>query len=153
MRCAAILPPTADKAARSTCQMVNREIRDRTSERLNFYQGRGKQALTERITELNREWDTERVLETNAASLVLISSLMGFKKSKRCCFLVTGTVGFFLLQHALQGWCPPLPVIRKLGVRTAEEISREKTVIKLMRGDFSHHTRCAEEMLKAAEKT
>lgn len=153
MRCTAILPPTVDRVARSTCQMSNRDIRDRTSAHLKFYEGRGKQALTERIAELNREWDTERVLETNAAALVLISSLAGFKKSKRCCFLLTGTVGFFLLQHALQGWCPPLPVIRKLGVRTAEEISREKTVIKLMRGDFPHHARCAEEMLKAAEKT
>ncbi|BAL01066.1 hypothetical protein OBV_38670 [Oscillibacter valericigenes Sjm18-20] len=140
------------RVARSTCPKINKEIRDRTSARLNFYQGRGKQALTERITELNREWDTERVLETNAASVVLASSLVGYKKSKCCCFLITGTVGFFFLQHALQGWCPPLPVIRKLGVRTAEEISREKTVIKLMRGDFSHHVKCAEDILKAAQK-
>ena len=87
MRCTAILPPTVDRVARSTCQMSNRDIRDRTSAHLKFYEGRGKQALTERIAELNREWDTERVLETNAAALVLISSLAGFKKSKRCCFL------------------------------------------------------------------
>ena len=152
MRFTAILPPTVDRVSHSTCQKVNRKIRNRTCMRLNFYQGRGKKALTERITELNREWDTERVLETNAASLVLVSSLVGFKKSKRCCFLITGTVGFFLLQHALQGWCPPLPVIRKLGVRTAEEISREKMVIKLMRGDFSHRIKCAEDLLEAAEK-
>lgn len=152
MRYAASLPPTAERMARSTCPKLNWKIRDRTTARLNFYQGRGKQALTERVTELNREWDTERVLETNAASVVLISSLVGYKKSKCSCFLLTGTVGFFLLQHALQGWCPPLPVIRRLGVRTAEEISREKTVIKLLRGDFLHHMKNAEEMLNAAEK-
>ena len=101
---------------------------------------------------MNREWDTERVLETNAASVVLISSLAGYKKSKCACFVLTGAVGFFLLQHALQGWCPPIPVIRRLGIRTAEEISQEKTVIKLIRGDFFHHNKCVEEMLGATEK-
>jgi len=64
----------------------------------------------------------------NAASLVLIASLLGYKRSKCCCFLMTGTIGIFLLQQALQGWRLPLPVIRRLGVRTAEKISREKTV-------------------------
>ena len=26
----------------------------------------------------------------------------------------------FLAQHALQGWCPPMPVFRYLGTRTGE---------------------------------
>lgn len=33
---------------------------------------------------------------------------------------------YHLLQHGLQGWCPPLPVLRRLGVRTRGEIDREK---------------------------
>ena len=45
-------------------------------------------------------------------------------------------VGAFLLQHALQGWCPPLPLLRQLGVRTAEEINEERTALKTIRGDF-----------------
>jgi hypothetical protein len=65
---------------------------------------------------------------------------------------LTGTVGFFLLQHALQGWCPPLPIIRALGVRTAEEISAEKAVLKRMRGDFSQDTDNVNEMLTMVEK-
>jgi hypothetical protein len=36
--------------------------------------------------------------------------------------------GFFL-QHAIQGWCPPLPVFRHLGVRTQAEIEREKAAL------------------------
>jgi len=32
----------------------------------------------------------------------------------------------FLLQHGMQGWCPPLPILRRLGVRTRGEIDREK---------------------------
>jgi hypothetical protein len=30
-------------------------------------------------------------------------------------FVIPGLVAGFLLQHALQGWCPPVPVFRRLG--------------------------------------
>jgi hypothetical protein len=40
------------------------------------------------------------------------------------------------MQHALQGWCPPLPLLRRLGVRTQQEIERERYALKALRGDF-----------------
>ena len=40
------------------------------------------------------------------------------------------------MQHALQGWCPTVPEFRRIGVRTAKEINREKYALKAMRGDF-----------------
>ena len=46
--------------------------------------------------------------------------------------LVTG----FLFQHAVQGWCPPVPLFRRMGVRTRPEIDREKFALKALRGDF-----------------
>jgi hypothetical protein len=42
----------------------------------------------------------------------------------------------FLLQHALQGWCPPVPLLRKTGVRTMREIDIERYALKALRGDF-----------------
>lgn len=45
-------------------------------------------------------------------------------------------VGGFLLQHALQGWCPPVPVLRRLGFRTQTEIDEERYALKALRGDF-----------------
>jgi len=42
-------------------------------------------------------------------------------------------VAAFLLQHAVQGWCPPLPVFRRLGVRTADEINDERVALKAVR--------------------
>ena len=47
-------------------------------------------------------------------------------------------VGGFLLQHAVQGWCPPVPVFRRLGVRTQTEIDEERYALKALRGDFHH---------------
>jgi hypothetical protein len=42
-----------------------------------------------------------------------------------------------LLEHALHGWCPPVPVLRRLGVRTRKEIERERYAMKALRGDFA----------------
>ncbi len=50
--------------------------------------------------------------------------------------LIPLVVGGFLLQHALQGWCPPLPIFRRLGVRTQSEIERVRHALKAARGDF-----------------
>jgi hypothetical protein len=44
----------------------------------------------------------------------------------------------FLLQHAVQGWCPPIIWFRRLGVRTSTEIDHERNALKALRGDFRH---------------
>jgi hypothetical protein len=51
-------------------------------------------------------------------------------------FLVPAIVTGFLLQHAWQGWCPPIPLFRRVGVRTAAEIEAERYALKALRGDF-----------------
>jgi hypothetical protein len=79
-------------------------------------------------------------------------SLFGIAKNKYWSFL-TLIAGTFLLQHALLGWCPSTPFIRKMGVRTPEEIAEEKMVLKMLRKDFAHvKADDAEDLLKAAEK-
>jgi len=146
------LPPTTKKAALNTCNRVNQKIRNKTIGCINTFKDSEEEVLSEIIEKLDYEWDTERVLETNAASAILLGSVAGFARKRCCWFLLTGTVGFFLLQHALEGWCPPLPVIRKMGVRTAEEIYHEKTAFKIIRGDFLQESDDAEELLRMAEK-
>ncbi|WP_343217042.1 hypothetical protein [Hymenobacter profundi] len=96
----------------------------------------GPEALEKRIEELDQEWDLDRVLMANASTL----SLLGFAASRavsRRWLVLPGVVSSFLLWHALQGWCPPLPVFRKLGYRTRREIDAEKYALKALRGDFA----------------
>ena len=131
--------------------MINSEIRNQTIRNLKLYRGLNKEDITERIRDLNLEWDTERVLEANAAVWLLISSILGFKFG-RFWFLVTGFLGSFMLQHALQGWCPPIPFIRRWGIRTEDEINAEKTVLKMIRGDFNEENSSLEDILSIAEK-
>ena len=85
----------------------------------------GPAAVDARLRALDKEWDIERCLETGASSLTLIGTVLGATVNKKW-FWLPGGVAAFLLQHALQGWCPPLPVFRRLGVRTADEINRER---------------------------
>lgn len=91
--------------------------------------------INRRIDELDREWDIERALETNAATVSLLSLILARMHNRKWMWLSTG-VAAFLLQHALQGWCPPVSLFRRLGIRTQGEIDREKYILKALRGDF-----------------
>ncbi|MGI5895806.1 MAG: YgaP family membrane protein [Oscillospiraceae bacterium] len=93
--------------------------------------------FSQAIQELGREWNIERVLEANAACFILFGILLGIKGSSKWLAL-SAVVSVFLLYHTLFGWCPPLSFFRRIGVRTAEEIDREKMVYKILRGDFHH---------------
>ena len=42
--------------------------------------------------------------------------------------------------HGLQGWCPPVPFLRRMGFRTASEIDYERYALKALRGDFKDVT-------------
>jgi hypothetical protein len=87
------------------------------------------------LNELDREWDIERAIEANAATVLLAGLGLGTFVDRRLFVLPTIVAGF-LLQHALQGWCPPVPIMRRLGFRTQVEIDEEKYALKALRGDF-----------------
>lgn len=145
-----IFPPTAKRVQMSTDCSTNNDIRNCTINSIYIHKDASAELQNKRICDLDHEWDVERILGANAGALVLLTSLLGLRRSKM--FLLTGIVGFFMLQHAIQGCCPPLAMLRKMGVRTAEEIFQEKIAIKLARGDFDAKPSDAAEMLKAVEK-
>jgi hypothetical protein len=116
---------SADRVRRSTSEACNREIDRRTELRIARYTSDSPQAMRRRIAELDEEWDVERMLEVNASALALSGLVLGLKKNRKW-FALPAIVLPFLLQHGLQGWCPPLPLLRRMGVRTRGEIDREK---------------------------
>jgi len=132
------LPDTASRVELHTNLNVNNKIAAETLDNIENYSNKDTNEIKSRIEELNKEWDIERVLETNAASVVILSTLLGFTVSKKW-FYLSGIAGGFLLQHALQGWCPPVPLFRRLGVRTCSEINYEKEQLK-NHGDVSFGT-------------
>ncbi|MDD5320572.1 MAG: hypothetical protein PHD43_08195 [Methylococcales bacterium] len=119
-----------DRVRSSTASHVNEEIDQQTDINIQRYKGKSKAEIFERIQMLDKEWDIERVLEVNASTLALTGLILGLTKNRKWLFL-PGIVLPFLLQHGLQGWCPPLPLLRRLGIRTRGEIDREKYALKV----------------------
>ncbi|WP_432746175.1 hypothetical protein ABXJ76_08930 [Methylobacter sp. G7] len=118
-----------DRVRSSTAAHVNEEIDHQTDINIHRYKGKSRAEILERIQMLDKEWDIERVLEVNASTLALSGLILGLTKNRKWLFL-PGIVLPFLLQHGLQGWCPPLPLLRWLGIRTRGEIDREKYALK-----------------------
>jgi hypothetical protein len=119
------------------------------AENVAKYLNASREDISKRIEHLNKEWDTERVLEANASAIIFIGTVLGFLVNTWL-FLICGFISFYLLMHALEGWCPPLPLIRKLGVRTVYEICTEKMILKHLRGDFNEIPCQEKELVKAA---
>lgn len=118
-----------------TAPHVNERIRQKTDASIEYF-GRRPELIPGRLNELDREWDIERTLEANAASISLIGLILGIFSRRRWLLLPLMVAGF-LFQHVIQGWCPPVPVLRRLGVRTADEIMREKVALEILQGRFN----------------
>lgn len=152
-----MLPATTTRVPEQTAEHINERIRHETKQRVARCAAQGREAIDRRLRELDHEWDTERTLEANASTIALIGLGLGTFVDRRFYALPAAVAGF-LLQHALQGWCPPLPIFRRYGFRNAAEIAHERHALKALRGDFEGlssngaSANQAAEALRAAER-
>jgi hypothetical protein len=130
-----MISSTVGRTPQSTADEINRRIRRQTEENIARVVAAGRDAIEQRLAELEHEWDIDRTLEANAAAFALIGCALGAGVDRRF-FALPAIVAGFLLQHALQGWCPPLPLFRRMGIRTAAEIDFERYSLQALRGDF-----------------
>jgi hypothetical protein len=129
-----VLPKTTERVPVHTASSVNRRIREKMEKQVHYYADHPEK-IENRLQELDREWDVERTLEANASSLALLGLGLGLMNRK---FLVIpGMVTGFLLMHAFQGWCPPVPLLRRLGIRTQAEIQTERNSLKSLQAAFA----------------
>ena len=124
-----------DRMRGSTPKPLNNKVDQEIKEHLKEYSDAEYEAIDQRVNELENEWDVERALILTSASNVLVGLALGVFVNRKW-FALSAISASFLFQHSLQGWCPPLPIFRKLGYRTRKEIDREKYAMKAMRGDF-----------------
>lgn len=130
-----MLPSTTARVSANTAAAVNARIRRQAEERVAWH-ALHRERIPARLRELDREWDIERAIQANAAVLAFTGLMLGLGRDRRLMMLPIAVTAF-LLQHALQGWCPPVPVLRSLGFRTAAEIDEERMALKALRGDFA----------------
>ncbi len=124
-----------DRVRSNTAEHVNDCIDRRIEENVRFYSTQLRETISHRICELESEWDIERWLQMNASTIAFSGVVLSQVHSRKW-LLLTATVLPFLFLHAVKGWCPPIPLMRRMGVRTREEIDREKYALKALRGDF-----------------
>lgn len=128
----------------------NRQIDEETLHNLRMA-ANNPQRIKGRLSELEQEWDIERALELNAATLAFTGVVLGALVNKKW-LVLPAVVTAFLAQHAIQGWCPPLPILRRLGFRTRQEIDKERYGLKTLRGDFKKSSKEGDTAWQAVNK-
>jgi hypothetical protein len=127
---------TTGHANNNTLQQINKKIKQKTDLNIIYYATHIDE-IDARLNELDREWDVERTLETNAGTLSMAGLMLGILVNRKWLALPV-VVNGFLLQHGIKGWCLPSLALRRLGVRKKSEIERERYALKALRGDFDN---------------
>lgn len=125
-----------DRVRRYTSREQLRRIDEAMEHRIDLYRSQPVDSIDARIDELRREWSIERYLQINVAAVGLTTLALAVSLNRKWGLLTCSALGLFLL-HAVEGFDPPLPLLRRLGVRTRAEIDQEIYALKVIRGDFA----------------
>jgi hypothetical protein len=129
--------PPLDRVRAQTWPAVNDRLDHEAQLRLReAASGLTGDQLTGAIRRLEGEWDFDRTLEAEASLMGLLGIVLGVWVDRRLLAL-PGFVGAMLVLHATHGWYPLLPLFRRAGIRTRDEIDRERYALKALRGDFA----------------
>jgi hypothetical protein len=107
-----ILPASEARVPLHTREADNAEIRRRATAKVKSFANAPPEAIGKRIRELEQEWDVERMLELNASVISLAGFWLAWHFGTWMVLALPALVSLFLLQHSIQGWCPPLPLFR-----------------------------------------
>lgn len=130
------LQQRSDRVRDHSAQKVNENIAMMTRAHAEESVRQGPQAIVRRLTELDHEWDIDRVLMANFAVAGGVAYTFGlarprrpFARSSNGFTTLLGVQLGFLLLHATLGWCPPMALWRRLGVRSKAEIEGERSFL------------------------
>jgi hypothetical protein len=123
-----------DRVRNVSPQAANRKIDIRTQDAIERATAGGRVAMERRLTQLQQEWDIDRVLMLNFATLVF-AQLLAAKRDRRWLWgpLIQTP---FLIMHATIGWCPPSLWFRPMGFRTRFEIQAEREALLRRLGEL-----------------
>jgi hypothetical protein len=131
------LNPGKDHVRKVTSNEINQRIISEIERSILFYSTQSPESIRERIDKIEKEWDVERTLELNASLFALCGIVLASVHNRRW-LILSGLVTTFLAQHSIQGWCPPIPLFRKMGIRTQKEIQTERHgLLKILEKKYS----------------
>lgn len=124
---------THDRVRLNTPAALNQQIREETDRRVAALREADPVEIRQRIEAIDREWDVERALGLMSSALSIFGLTRGLRRPRW--FVLPLVVQGFYLQHAVQGWCPPLPLLRAMGFRSQQEIERERYTLRALLRD------------------
>jgi hypothetical protein len=126
-----------DRVRRLTFKRDLERIDEKTRDAIRQSSDRGREAITRRLAELDREWPVDRTLMTGAGFFVWLGLILGTTVKRRL-YVISAVAGAIILAYAFFGWAPPVLILRRLGFRTRGEIDLERIALKALRGDFDN---------------
>ncbi len=124
-----------DRVRRYSTDEQLRRIDEKTERNVRLYSSQSPEVIDERIRELRCEWSIERYLQINVAAVGLSTALLAATRNRKWGLATCAGLALFFV-HAREGFDPPLPLLRQMGIRTRAEIHRELFALKALRGDF-----------------
>ena len=117
-----------DRIRQHTSPEVTEKIDRGIEESIEKMRGAAPDKIRARLDQLEKEWDIDRLMHAQTAVLVNL----GLATKKRRGYWLAGLSFVSLLSHAVTGWSPSLPILRRLGYRSRREIDREKFALLAM---------------------
>jgi hypothetical protein len=129
-----MITKTSERVEQNTSDAINQQQAEYIQSKLRKYSGASKFALDRRLKKLEREWTTERAIELEAPMMIAVGAGLTYWLGRKWLALPLFSAGMLLL-HGIKGWYPLLPLMRRLGLRSQNEILREREGLKALRGD------------------
>ena len=100
-----------------------------------FYHDHEK--IDARLLELETEMDITTYLQLESTALSIAGVVLGLTKNKKW-FILPLVSSLLVLGNIAFKSENPLPVFRRMGLRSREDIEKEKYALKALRGDFKY---------------
>ena len=130
--------PTAQRVHSNTARPVQAMLDQRLQQNIAQCTESGPSAIRQRLAQLDREWNLERFIEVEAPLMIILGAALGLSRDRRWLGLSALAAGM-VLTHSFQGWYPLMPVLRRLGVRSQDEIEEERMALLVLLGEHRRH--------------
>lgn len=107
----------------------------RIRDNVRYHSSLGPDAISDRIRQLDAEWDMERSVTAALSGVGAFGLLMGLFGG-RLLRLLTWVAVPLLLAFSLGKWAPSASALSRWGLRRRREIEEERYALKALRGDF-----------------